>query len=223
MTRRGMTIASAIVVSAMLIAALIVGPMLPADAQLPIHWNLEGHADGFADKWTALLMPAGLTVAVSLLFLFLPAMEPRRQGLKRSEGLYLWTWAAVLLVSATIELVTISEALGWGIPASRLMIGTVGLMLVLIGNQLGKSRSMYMVGIRTPWTLASEEIWIKAHRLGGKLMVGAGLVLIATAFLPLEEALLWPLRLAVIGLSVLVPVLYSFLLWRREARGQASE
>ncbi|HMC92889.1 MAG TPA: SdpI family protein, partial [Allosphingosinicella sp.] len=40
----------------------------------------------------------------------------------------------------------------------------IGAMFVLIGNQLGKSRSMYLVGIRTPWTLASEEVWIRTHR-----------------------------------------------------------
>ena len=61
-------------------------------------------------------------------------------------------------------------------------------MLVPIGNQLGKSRSMYLIGLRTPWTLASEEVWIKTHRLAGKLMIAGGLIAIAAAALALPPA-----------------------------------
>lgn len=67
--------------------------------------------------------------------------------------------------------------------AGRLMVGGLGAMLAMGGNQLGKSRSMYLIGFRTPWTLASEEVRIKTDRLAGKLMVGGGLVMFAAAAL----------------------------------------
>jgi uncharacterized membrane protein len=87
---------------------------------------------------------------------------------------------------------------------------------MLIGNQLGKSRSMYLIGLRTPWTLASEEVWIKTHRLCGKLMVAGGLAMVATALLPVPSGLLATVCAAVILVSAGVPILYSFLAWRRE-------
>lgn len=160
---------------------------------------------------------------MSLLFWFLPAIEPRKQGLDRSQGLYLWGWVSLLLMSVAIELVVVAAALGWALPADRLVLGVAGAMLVLIGNQLGKSRSMYLVGIRTPWTLASEAVWVRTHRLGGKLMVGAGLVTVAAVLLPLSAPLLPIVLLSAIGIAVLVPVVYSFLLWRREQAVQTSE
>ncbi|MEJ7776688.1 MAG: SdpI family protein [Sphingomicrobium sp.] len=95
-------------------------------------------------------------------------------------------------------------------------------MFVLIGNQLGKSRSMYLIGIRTPWTLASEEVWIKTHRLAGKLMVAGGLLLIVAAFLPLPPALVAAATVGIIAIAVGVPLVYSFLLWRRERHGDQS-
>lgn len=223
MTRRGLAIASLLMVIAMLGLAFAIGSGLPADMQLSTHWNLEGEADGFSGKWEALLMPAGMTGAVSLLLYFLPALEPRREGLKRSQGLYLWAWAGLLLIGAAIELVTISAALGWGIPADRVIMGAVGLMLAMIGNQFGKSRSMYMVGIRTPWTLASEEVWIKTHRLGGKLMVAAGLVMVAAALLPILPELRGLVIGVSMGIAVGVPVIYSYFLWRQEKKAQPSE
>jgi uncharacterized membrane protein len=77
----------------------------------------------------------------------------------------------------------------------------------LIGNLLGKVRRNFWMGIRTPWTLASEEVWIATHRLGARLMVAAGIagaVCVALGVpLPVCFALL-------IG-SLLIPVLYS--LW----------
>ncbi|MGF1549442.1 MAG: SdpI family protein [Sphingomonadaceae bacterium] len=216
MTRKHMAVATALLVALMLGAGLIVGAALPEDAQLPVHWNLHGEADGFDDKWTALLAPAGLTALMGLLFYFLPALEPRRKGLERSQGLYLSGWAAVLLVCAVIEVAVVAAALGRQAPMDRLMIGALGLMFILIGNQLGKSRSMYMVGIRTPWTLASEEVWIKTHRLGGRLMVLAGFIYLAAALAALPSSWRAALLIAAIAAIVVVPVVYSFLLWKRE-------
>jgi uncharacterized membrane protein len=222
MTRKTVGLASVLVIASILAAALVAGSMLPEAMQLPVHWGLSGEADGFADKWTALLAPAGMTAAVSLLFYFLPAIEPRREGLNRSQGLYLWGWIAILMMGGVIELVVLSHAFGWNLPVVHLIVGAVGLMLALIGNQLGKSRSMYLMGVRTPWTLASEEVWIRTHRLCGKLMVGGGAIMAIAALLALPPEVLMAVTFAVVAISAGVPILYSFILWRREQADQAS-
>lgn len=223
MNRNSLAMASVLLVVTMLGAAYAVAASVPADLQLPAHWGLDGEPDRYSDKWTALALPPLMTAGLSLLFYFLPSLEPRKRGLERSQGLYLWGWASLLLLGAFLQLAVISTALDWALDAGDLVVGGIGLMLVLIGNQLGKSRSMYMVGIRTPWTLASEEVWIKTHRLGGKLMVLAGLLIVAAALLPVPEAILMPLTVAAIALSSVVPAVYSFLLWRRERQAQPSE
>ncbi len=207
---------SATLVIAMALGAVVAGINLPADLRLPIHWDLTGTPDDWADKWTALLMPAGITALVSLLFWFLPVLEPRARNFSRSQGLYLWGWAAVLLLAVAIQLVVLSTAFDWGLPANHMIIGACGLMFVIIGNQLGKSRSMYMIGLRTPWTLASEEVWVRTHRLAGKLMALGGLVVIVAALLPLPSGLLATILGSTIAIAVVVPIVYSYLLWRRE-------
>lgn len=116
MTRTSLGLASAIGVAAMLIVSILVGSGLPSDMQLPIRWNLGGEATDYASKWLALLLPAAMTAATSLLFYFLPSLEPRREGLERSQGLYLWGWAAILLMGAAIELAVVAAALDWGVP-----------------------------------------------------------------------------------------------------------
>lgn len=223
MSRKILAIASLLVVATMMGVSLLVGNATPADLSLPIHWGLDGAPDRFAGKWVALLMPAGAVAAVSLLFYFLPSLEPRREGFARSQGLYLWGWLSLLLMGGILQLALVSLALGSGLHANSLVIGGTGMVLAMIGNQLGKSRSMYLIGFRTPWTLASEEVWIKTHRLAGKLMVAGGLVMLVTALLPLPSGLLASVTIAVIAATVAIPLLYSFLLWRREREAQPSE
>lgn len=216
MNRNSVGLASLLVVATLGAAAVIGGMAMPDGIQLPIHWGISGEPDRFADKWTALLLPVALTAGVSLLFYFLPSMEPRREGLARSQGLYLWGWIAILMIGAVIQLALLSTGLGWGIPVNHLIVGAIGVMLVLIGNQLGKSRSMYLIGLRTPWTLASEEVWIKTHRLCGKLMVLGGAAMVIAALLPLPSGLLATVGILVIVVAAGVPILYSFIAWRRE-------
>jgi uncharacterized membrane protein len=87
----------------------------------------------------------------------------------------------------------------------------LGILFVVIGNLLGKVTRNFFVGIRTPWTLASEEVWYRTHRLAGKLFVAAGLVVAATSFLRWS---VWPIMIS-IGLASLVPVVYSYVIYRR--------
>jgi uncharacterized membrane protein len=216
MTRKPLGVASLLLAAAMAVIGVAVALHSPANLQLPIHWSLGGEPDRFASKWVALLVPAVVTSVVAAFFWFLPALEPRSRNLERSRGLYLAAWAALLVVMIAVETITLSAALHWGLRVFGIMTAAIGVTFVLIGNQLGKSRSMYLVGIRTPWTLASEEVWIKTHRLGGKLMVAGGLLLILAAFVPIPSGLLATIFAGAIGLMVGVPVVYSYLLWRRE-------
>jgi len=218
MTRKGLTIASILSVTGLLAAAVAVGAMLEGEVRLPIHWNLQGEPDQLAGKWVALLMPAGMTALVSLLFGFLPAIEPRRENLSRSQGLYLWAWVGLLLIAWAVMFVVTATAFGWNVAVNRVMLGSVGALLALIGNQLGKSRSTYLVGLRTPWTLDDEEVWIKSNRLAGKLMVAAGLAMLLAALLPIPAFAMGVVTGVALAVCVVIPIVHSFILWRR-ARG----
>jgi uncharacterized membrane protein len=87
----------------------------------------------------------------------------------------------------------------------------VGLLLVILGNFMGKLTRNFFIGIRTPWTIASEEVWLRTHRLGGKLFVVAGLVLFFSSLLGGG----WIPAAVAIGAAALISVVYSYLLYRR--------
>ena len=86
-----------------------------------------------------------------------------------------------------------------------------GLLLVVSGNYMGKFRRNFFIGIRTPWTLASDEVWLRTHRLGAKTFVIGGLLVTLGACLSLGKAFM----VAVIGAAAAIPILYSFVIYRR--------
>ena len=98
-------------------------------------------------------------------------------------------------------------------PALTVMKLLVGGLFVVIGNYLGKVRRNFFVGIRTPWTLTSDEVWARTHRVGGWLFVLAGIAIIASAG---SSRLVLPLvLLASVGTAALISVAYSYLVYRR--------
>ncbi len=90
-----------------------------------------------------------------------------------------------------------------------------GLVIIVTGNYLGKIRSNYFAGFRTPWTLSSELSWNKTHRLGGKLLFLLGVVLIAGSIIVIGE--FWAYFLLVASLLwTVVLVAYSYFIWKSD-------
>jgi uncharacterized membrane protein len=101
-----------------------------------------------------------------------------------------------------------------GFDVARAIPAGICVVLAVIGNSLGKVKRNFYIGIRTPWTLASERVWYATHRMAAKVMVAAGVagVVMALAGVPGP---------AIVGLAVagaLLPVLYSLVLYKRLER-----
>jgi len=76
------------------------------------------------------------------------------------------------------------SGLGYNISVSLWMPVLIGLLFIVMGNYLSKIKPNWFMGIRTPWTLSSEEVWNKTHRFGGKIFILGGLLMILEPLLP---------------------------------------
>jgi uncharacterized membrane protein len=126
----------------------------------------------------------------------------------------------VLLLMLVVQLITIATALRVPVDVPLVISLSIGALLILIGNYLGKLRRNFWAGIRTPWTLTNSIVWERTHRLGGWLFVAAGVLDIIMAFVaPLR---LWGM-LVLILLLVVILFVYSYVVYQRlEARGGAT-
>jgi uncharacterized membrane protein len=95
-------------------------------------------------------------------------------------------------------------------PGSNIML-PVGVLMAVLGNFMGKFRKNFFIGIRTPWTLASDEVWLRTHRLAGKLMVAGGAVVVLTSF----SKELIGVAIAAILIASFAPLVYSYVIYKR--------
>jgi uncharacterized membrane protein len=182
---------------------------------VPTHWGLSGEADGFTPKpWGAFVLPLMMGALVAL-FALLPRISPRGFRMDEFAGLWRGVVVATMAFMAVIHGLTIMAALGTGDAVNRGVPLALGALFVLLGNYLPKVRRNFFMGIRTPWSLAHEEVWARTHRLGGKTFVAGGLLAIAGAIMGLHA-----LVLAGLVFAAIVPVVYSYFACRAYEREQ---
>lgn len=186
-------------------------PRLPE--QVPIHWNLAGEADGFGARWPHAILLTLVGLACWAALLLLPLADPLRKNYARFPGtLKLFRWLVPLMTVALHAAVTLS-CLGVPLDQGAAVRVIVAVVFVVLGNSMGKLRHNWFVGIRTPWTLASEEVWTRTHRLAAPIWVAGGILQLGGAFVRGTAGEV--LFAATLAAMVLVPIGYSFLIFRK--------
>lgn len=219
MSRPYWVIASLLTVAAWALAAWLY-PSLPD--QVPTHWNIEGKVDGWGHKnWATFLTPALMT-GFLVFFAFLPTLSPRHFEVDafRSTYLYILVLLAGLFffMNGVILLATWQEVSRSARPIDigRVLIAGIFLFFALMGNVMGKVRKNFYIGIRVPWTLASDRVWNDTHRLAAWLMVGVGLL----GFLLVVVGVSPVVALLLLAGSMVIPIVYSFVHYKTlERRG----
>lgn len=210
MTRPRVQWTSLALCAAALLFSLWVWRDLPES--MPVHWNAAGEVDGYGSRAEGALILPGTALFLWLLLSALPAISPSGFRMEGFRSVYDRVQLAVLTFMLALHVLLIGNALGWWpMAVERAVIVFVGGLFMFLGNYLGKTTRNFFIGIRTPWTLASDEVWRRTHRLAGWLMVGGGAVLMLMGVVGLMPWLLF----VVIGAVGLIPVLYSLLLYRR--------
>src|ERR1041384_81362 len=200
------------------IAALAVAVSLWAYPQLPptvaTHWNVRGDADGFSSRLVAVSIMPLVILGMTGLFNVLPMLDARRANYSKFIGTYWLIANAVILFILIGHGMIVATGLGYPVKIDRTMPIGVGLLFIVLGNYLTRVEPNWFIGIRTPWTLSSDTVWRKTHRTGGWLMVLGGAVIAACAFFPPTAFL--PLFIAAVLLMAVIPIVQSYILWKRE-------
>lgn len=190
--------------------------ILPAGATIASQFDLAGRAHAAMPKEQALAIVPIVSLGVVGLLTLLARFGSGRDRLARSEGVFAWVvlWVAVLLFSVEIFIgVKISNP---RLDLLRLVFAVVGLVLIMVGNVLGKLRQNQLLGVRTRWTLGDERVWDKTHRFTGWAMVLGGVVLLLIDLAGPSGPWLIAATVACAASPLLLGVLYSARQWRRE-------
>ncbi len=202
-----------LVLAAMFIAAGAFWPSTPA--RVPVHWNAAGQVDGYGGRFEGLLLMPLITLGLYVLLLFLPRIDPGRANYAQFSSVYLIVRFIVVAMMGAFYAFTVLVIRGVSLDITRIFIGIMAVVFIVLGNLLGKVRPNWFVGVRTPWTLSSKRSWVRTHRLAGWLFALVGLILLGLAIAGVGAALIW-VMLALLGVMTTALVIYSYVEWRND-------
>lgn len=191
-----------------IVAGVILYPQLPE--QVATHWGFGNEPNGWSSKAFAVFGLPGLMAALNLILPFALSADPKKQNMSPAlVNISLWV---IPVVSVMCSAMTLCYALGYRVSVARIVPAFVGVLFIIFGNYLPKTKQSYSMGIKLPWTLNSEENWNRTHRLSGFLwVIGGALFLMLTFFGWWNLYVL----LGIILAMTLIPTVYSYLLYRK--------
>ena len=190
---------------AAIVAAALFYPQMPD--QMVSHWNAQGEPDDTMAKfWGLALLP--ITFAIfTLMLIFIPRIDPLKKNVKKFLNYFDGFIIILYLFFTLIFGQMILWNLGYELSFNTTMPIAIAVMFFYIGIMLEKAKRNWFIGIRTPWTLSSDRVWDKTHKLGGKLFKATGVIAIFGVVF--QNYMIWLILIPIIAVSIFT-IAYSY-------------
>jgi len=192
------------------IATVFIYSSLPE--KIPMHWGIKGEVDSYGSKsfaWFIALLP----LAIYLLMIYVPEIDPRRESYKKHKKAYAMLMNVLVLFLITLHWIIIFSALGYQVSVARIIPIGIGILFIVIGNYMGQIRPNYTFGIKLPWTLADETVWKKTHRIGGYAFILSGLIFIIAGII--NKSYSFYLAMSSLFIFITYIFIYSYLEYKK--------
>ena len=199
-----------ILTSIVILLPILVGMLLwnKLPDSMAVHFNFDNEADGYREKWFAVIIAPFILLAVHLIMAMIIAADSRKKNIS-SKVYRINMW---ILPSLSLALTAVIYIYNLGIHFNiSLFLGIfLGITYIIIGNYLPKTRQNYTIGCLLPWTYANEENWNKTNRLAGVINIIIGILVIINAAIGMFD-IFYSLLVAVL-IGTLIPLGYSYFL-----------
>lgn len=199
-----------ILTSIVILLPILIGILLwnKLPDSMATHFNFDNAADGYREKWFAVIIEPFILLALHLIMAMIIAADPRKKNISsKVYGITIW-----IIPASSLALAVVIYPYNLGIHFNiSLFIGIfMGITYIIVGNYLPKTRQNYTIGFKLPWTYANEENWNKTNRLSGVINIVIGILIIINAAIGLFN-IFYSLLVAVI-IGSLIPLGYSYFL-----------
>ncbi|MGH7283665.1 MAG: SdpI family protein [Polyangiaceae bacterium] len=200
-------------VAGTLAISFLVEPSLPP--VVATHFDFHGHADGFSARaFAALFLPiVSLAIWAFMRFAMLLAPQAWRERMVTSP----LSAAACITVAflSALHFVTLRVALRGATSIGTELAVLLGMMWLALAAILPRTRRNPIIGIRTAWTLSSDENWARTHRMASYTFLVGGLLSLAAGFTGMSSEVTFAVTVAIA--SALVPAVYSWAIAKHTA------
>lgn len=193
-----------------IVYALLVWNTLPET--IATHFDIEGNANGFTKKSHIVWLISGVMIFSYVLMKYLPKIDPKNKIENMGKKYFKIKLLLISLLSSVFSFViyiAINENAN-----SKIFILILGSFLIVMGNFMQTIKPNYFLGMRTPWTLQSEVVWKKTHKIAGKIMIITGLIFAISFFVTSGRKLEIIIILSLI-LTIVIPFVYSYVIFKK--------
>jgi len=203
-----------IIVVACFATGFIVYPNLPST--FVSHWNAGGDTDNTMSTFAgAFLLPFIMLVSVGV-WALLPIIDPITPGFKGFRYVYDFIIFLMIAFLAYVYALTLGANLGWELVMPATILLPLAVFMFILGALLPSIKRNWFVGIRTPWTISSDVVWNKTHRLARVLFEIAAAFILLAAFTP-KEFVLWLILVPLIAATLTI-FIYSYFVYTANQR-----
>jgi uncharacterized membrane protein len=195
------------------VVSLYFYPILPES--MASHWGIRGNVDGYMPKAAAAFLVPIMLAGLSLLLLAIPRIDPLKANIvkfRRHYDGFIFVFCAFMFL---LHVQTIVWSLGVRISPADTMPLFIGVLFYYMGVMVENAKRNWFIGIRTPWTLSSDSVWDKTHRLGGRLFKVSGIIALFGVIFP---AFSFYLVIVPVSSVAFYTMLYSYLEFKKEEK-----
>lgn len=184
--------------------------------KVPMHWNLKGEIDRYGDKTEMIIIPFLLPLLTYLIFLVVPKIDPKNNLNKMGRKLQTIKFLLTTFMSV-LALLIIYTAKNQSFTNPNYIVLMGGVLFIILGNYFKTIKPNYFIGIRTPWTLENETVWKKTHKLGGKMWLIGGILVVISSLI-LNKSQNFTAFMIISAVITIIPIAYSYLIYKNEIK-----
>ena len=220
MKKHGLLIFGALLTAVLLGVSAISWPHL--SNSIAVHFDLNGKPNGYMSKQTALIFGPAVVMGLTLLLAVVRKVRFSDEDAEGGQGkAFDLIGCAVIALIAASHILILLKAQGAVTNVTGVIVPLTALFLILMGNVLGKTRRNALVGIRTPWSLASPYAWEKSNRVGGRLFFLVGVMVLFVDF-AFSSTLAIQALIAGVVATAAISILLSWHYWRSDPSRSAT-
>ncbi len=206
---------SEIIIFGIIIISFAIGiyyyPQLPE--KLASHWNAEGQVNGYMSKfWGLFLMPI-ISVGMLLLFILIPRIDPLKSNIQQFRKYYDGFIVLIMVFLFYLYILTILWNSGYKFNIITFLSPALAILFYYTGILIENAKRNWFIGIRTPWTLSSDKVWDKTHKIGGKLYKISGILTLLAVFFESYAMLIIVVPVIIVSIYTVV---YSYFEYHKE-------
>lgn len=159
------------------VGSVLVYPRLPAE--IATHWNAAGEPDATMPKAVGIAVVPVVAAGLLGLFAVIPRIDPLGENIAAFRRYYDWFVVVMTAFLVVVQAGIVLYNLGYVFDFVLVVLLGVAGVYYYVGVLLAHAERNWFVGVRTPWTLSSPEVWDQTHDLAGRLFkLTAGITLL---------------------------------------------